>query len=174
MCDKAVDDYYIALEFVADRYKSKEMCDRIISENAFSLRYVPDQHKTQQMCDKAVDNCLAALKFAPDYEFVTSKMIKKRFTDLYVDGNILYFYEDSSNVVFHCNEMVILIIDLNCINLDDNNFDEVDSDTIIHVKLLAWPTKFEKRKALKKELNEELMPVAWHPNRCRDWCMMRR
>ena len=31
--------------------------------------------------------------------------------------------------------------------------------------------KFEKRKELKKELSEELMPVAWHPNRWWDWCV---
>ena len=24
---------------------------------------------------------------------------------------------------------------------------------------------------LKKELNEELIPVAWHPNKLRDWCV---
>ena len=36
---------------------------------------------------------------------------------------------------------------------------------------MAWNFKFEKRKALKKELNEELMPVAWHPNRWWDWCV---
>ena len=65
----------------------------------------------------------------------------------------------------------VLNIDLNCINLDDNNFDEGDPDTIIHVRFLAWNTKFEKRKTLKKELNEELMPVAWHPNGCWDWCI---
>ena len=40
------------------------------------------------MCDEAVDNCLAALKFVPDW-FVTSEMIKKLFTDLYADENIL-------------------------------------------------------------------------------------
>ena len=34
------------------------------------------------MCDEAVDDCLAALKFIPDW-FVTSKMIKKLFSDLY-------------------------------------------------------------------------------------------
>ena len=28
-----------------------------------------------------------------------------------------------------------------------------------------WHARFEKRKALKKELNEELMPVTWHLNR---------
>ena len=33
-------------------------------------------------------------------------------------------------------------------------------------------TKFEKCKAPKKELNEELMPVAWHSNRWWNWCML--
>ena len=39
--------------------------------------------------------------------------------------------------------------------LTNNNRD--DPETIIHVRLLASHSKFEKRKALKKELNEELM-----------------
>ena len=49
MCNKAVVDYSIALEFVLDWYKTQEMCDIIIS-------YDPDQYKSQQMCDKAVDD----------------------------------------------------------------------------------------------------------------------
>ena len=57
--------------------------------------------------------------------------------------------------------MGIFNIDLNNINLD-NNFDEDNSNTIIFIKLLAWNIKFEKRKALKIELNEELMPIAWY------------
>ena len=32
-------------------------------------------------------------------------------------------------------------------------------------------TKFEKRKELDKELNEELMLVAWHPKRWWDCCV---
>ena len=68
--------------------------------------------------------------------------------------------------------MGIFNLNLNCINLDNNDFDEDDSVTIIHVRLLAWHTKFEKNKAIKKELNEELMPVAWHPNRWWDWCVL--
>ena len=52
-------------------------------------------------------------------------------------------------------------IGLNNINLD-NIFDEDDPDTIIHVRLLAWHVKFKKSKSLKKELKEELMPIAWH------------
>ena len=44
-------------------------------------------------------------------------------------------------------------------------FDADDPDTIILIGLLTWHFKIEKRKALKKELNEELMPVGWHPKR---------
>ena len=59
--------------------------------------------------------------------------------------------------------MGILNIDLN------NNFDEDDPDTFIHIRLLAWQNKFEKRKTFKKS-NEESMPVAWHPKRlCKFW-----
>ena len=108
--------------------------------------------------------------FVPDW-FVTSKMIKKLFTALYADENIIYFDEDFGNVISNCNEKGILNIDPNCINLDDDDFDENDPDTIILVRLLAWHIKFVKRKALKKELNEELIPVAWHPNRWWDWCV---
>ena len=63
------------------------------------------------MCGKPVVDCLTALKVFPDW-FVTSKMIKKLFTILYIDDNILYFNEDSGNVVFSCNEMDIHNIDL--------------------------------------------------------------
>ena len=122
------------------------------------------------MCEKAVDDCLAALKFIPDWS-VTGKMIKIVFTALYADENILYFNEDSGNVVFICNEMGALNIYPNNITHDDANYDEDDPDTIIHVRLFTWHIKFEKRKALTKELNEELMPVAWHFNRWCDWCV---
>ena len=57
--------------------------------------------------------------------------------------------------------------DLNNINLDDVNDDDHDDDdpkTIIHVRLLAWLSKFEKKKHLKK-INEKLMLIAWPPRR---------
>ena len=73
-----------------------------------------------------------ALKLISDW-FVTSKMIWKLFTALYADENILYFNEDSGNVVFNCNGMGILDIDLNNINLD-YNFNEDDPNTIILIR----------------------------------------
>ena len=70
------------------------------------------------MCDEAVDDSLAASELIPDW-FVTSKIIKELFTALYTDENVLDFNEDSGNVVFSCNEMGILPLDINNINGDN-------------------------------------------------------
>ena len=72
-------------------------------------------------------------------------MIKKVFTALSANDNILYFNENSDNAVFSCNRMGILNTDLDNINLDDTNFEEYDPETIIHIRLSAWYIK-----ALKK------------------------
>ena len=71
-------------------------------------------------------------------------MIKKFFIALYADRNILYFNENSGNVVFFSGKIGILNIDINL----DNNCDEDDSSTIIIMRFLAWHIKFEKGKAL--------------------------
>ena len=71
------------------------------------------------------------------------------------------FSEDSGDAGFSCNGMGILRIDLNNINFD-KNFCEDDSDTIILIRLLAWQIKFAKRKALKRKISEELIPIAWN------------
>ena len=86
-------------------------------------------------------------------------MIKDLFTTLCADENILYFNEGSFNVLFTFNGMVILNVDFDNINLD-NDLDEDGPDTIINIELLAWHIKFKKRNALKKELNDKLMPIS--------------
>ena len=135
------------------------MSDKIFSDDPFSIKYVPDLYKTQQISDQAVHDCLAPLKFVPDW-FVTSKMIKKRFTALYADENILYFSEDSRNVVFNCNGMSILNTNLNNINLEDTNYDQDDPDTIISIRFLVRHIKFEKRKEFKKMISVNANCVA--------------
>ena len=141
-------DVFCVSDSIPDQYKTQEICDRVVSEDPILIVYCPDKYKTQEMCDKAVDDSLAALKLIPDW-FAISKMIKKLFTALYVDENILYFNEDPGKVKFSCNEIGIFNIYLNNVNLD-NNFDEDDLHTTIRIRLLAWHIKFEKRKELKK------------------------
>ena len=89
------------------------------------LVYCPNKYKTQKICDEAVDECLRAVKFVPDW-FVTNKKIKKLLTALYADYNIFYFKEDLGDVIFSCNEMGILSV-----NLDDINYGEGDPKNII-------------------------------------------
>ena len=101
------------------------------------------------MCDQAVNDSLAALKLITDW-FVTSKIIKKLFTDLYADEDILYINEDSGDAGFIYDEMDEVNVNLNNINVD-NNFDEEDPNNIIHNRLLPWHTKLGKCKKLKKK-----------------------
>ena len=141
MCDKAVNRCFFVFDSIPDqynpslivccpdKYKTQRIFDRVPYEDNFLIVYCPDKYITQKMCDKAVDDSIAALKLIPDW-FVTNKMIKKLFTALDADENILYFNEGSNDVLFNCSGMGILNIDLNNINLD-NNFDEDDPDTII-------------------------------------------
>ena len=68
--------------------------------------------------------------------------------------------------------MGILNIDFGNNNLDETSYNEDDHDTIILIRLFSWYIKFEKRKALKKELKEELMEIVWHFKRCWDSCML--
>ena len=109
------------------------------------------------MCDTVVHNCLAVLKFVPEL-FITSKMIKIFFTAFYADKSILYFNKDSSNAFLICNEINVLNIDL-----------------IIEILLFLsdiWLAILNlKNEKHFKKLNEELMAVAWHPNRQYEWCM---
>ena len=107
------------------------------------------------MCGEAVNDSLAALKLV----FDPNKMIQNHFNALHTDESILLF-----------NGMGILNIDIENNNLD-NNFDEDGPDTIILIRLLTWSIIFKKRKELKKKMSEELMPIAWHPNKWWKVCL---
>ena len=101
------------------------------------IGYDLDKYETQKKCDEAADDCLAALKFLPEW-FATSKMVEKFDNASRANDDILFYNEDFDKVTFISSQRHILAVDLDKINLhNDNNFDEDDSDTIIHVRLLA-------------------------------------
>ena len=126
------------------------MCDRVFSEDFFLVVCCPNWYKTQIVRDDAVDDSLVALKFILDW-FVRNKMLGKSDNDLHAHDDILFCNEYFDKVTFISNQRHIIAVDLDKTNLDnDNNFDEDDSNTITQVSLLAWVSKFEKRKALKK------------------------
>ena len=102
------------------------------------------------MCDEAVNDCGAELTFFYD-KFIISKMLEKFDNALHAKDDILFYNDHFDQVTFITNQRHILAVDPDKINLDNySNFDEDDPDTIIHVRLLAWSSKFGKRKTLKK------------------------
>ena len=38
-------------------------------------------------------------------------------------------------------------------------------------RVIEWCKGYQKRKAQKAKIKEELMPITWHPSRYWDWCM---
>ena len=48
----------------------------------------------------------------------------------------------------------------------DDYYDDGDED-----KFFERYDGYKKRKAQKSSIKEELLPIAWHPSRYRDWCM---
>ena len=134
---------------IPDWHKTQEMCDRIVSEDSFLIVYCPYKYIKQ----KCVMKLFLILKWHLSLFLIGllhAEWLKKVFTALYADANLLYVNEDFANAVFNWNGMGILNIDINDINHDDN-FHEVDLDTIILIRLLAWHINFEKHKVLKFE-----------------------
>ena len=145
MFHKPVDTYPSTIKCVPECFITHEMCDKAVNSCFFVFHSI---HSV--LINIKLKECVMKLLIILSRLVCYKKMIKKLYTALYAGENILYFNEDSGNVIFSCNEIGILNIDLNNINLD-NNFDEDDPETIILIRLLAWHIKFEKAKNLKKD-----------------------
>ena len=160
MCDKSIDTCSFVFDSVPHGYKTQEMCKEVVYNDPFMQKYFSNRYKTQEICDKAVDDFLSALEFVIDW-FVTNKMIKNLDNALFANDDIIFLKENSNNVTVFGHKMDILSVDLNNSNLDGVNFDEDDSETIIHVRFIAWKDRFKQPKPFIKDINKELMPVTW-------------
>ena len=150
ICKHAVKKLPFLIRSVPDGYKNQEMCDRVDSEDPLWTVYCAYRYKTQRMCGEAVNDCGAALKFFRD-RFILSKMLEKSDNALHAKDDLLFYNDHFDQVTFIANQRHILAVAPDKINVYNyNNFHEDDPDTIIHVRLLAWSSKFGKRKALKK------------------------
>ena len=88
------------------------------------------------MCDTPVDAHLSALKFVPDL-LVMTKMLEILNDVVFSNDDIDLDYIDSSILTFFSGDMGIDTIDCNNINLDVDNFDDNDVETINHVNLVV-------------------------------------
>ena len=144
-------------QFVPDCHKTQGMCDKVVSEDSFQLKYCHDKYETQETCNKSVDDFLSGLKlflicFIPG--LLQVKWLK----------NFLLFYME---IMIYSILMKIQVMSI----LSYNQMRILSKDLNINVWLLAWHIKFEKCKAFKKELNEELLLIARHPKKWWNFCI---
>ena len=143
---------------IPDHLRTPEVLNETVSNNPFGLNHVPDCLKTQTMCDYAIEKCLWVLKDVPDH-LKTEKMCDKvvwgdpfslQFVpDWFVTQQQLklwHYYDD------YCN--------------DDDDDDDDDDDVLI-----KWYHDYQKHKAQKAKIKDELMPIAWHPPWWWNWCV---
>ena len=94
-----------------------------------------------------------------DYYTTLELIIKNSYHNNYSEKlfcqayNFFFVFFSSSQNNFFAQEIVLVFSSIKTTFLSD-----------------FWHIKFEKCKALKKELNEELMPIVWRPKRWWDFC----
>ena len=86
-------------------------------------------------------------QFVPDWLF-TNKILENdvAFSNDDIDLRDI----DSGIVTFLSVEIGVITTDFNNINLDDDNFNEDDLETIIHVRLMAWSNRYNQERQVKK------------------------
>lgn len=93
---------------------------------------------TQEIFDKAVSACLPPLKFF-SYWFVTNKILEN------IDNVVLFNDDRDSDIVpFSSNDIDLVIIGLNNVNFDCDNFDEDELLILFLLELLigVWQKAF--------------------------------
>ena len=65
MCDKAILESVETLKY-PDCHKNQEMCNKAIDNYTHALEFVPHCHMTQKVSDKAVDTHPSTIEYVPD------------------------------------------------------------------------------------------------------------
>ena len=103
------------------------------------------------MCEEAVEENPRYLEYVPDH-FQTQEMGDAVMEDLW----LLIYVPDLLGTqglikIWH----------------DHNDYCNDDDDD----KLIEWYDGYQKSRAQKARIKEDLMPTAWHPSRWWDWCV---
>ena len=149
MCNEAVRGKPYTLGHVSDHFKSLEMWNEVMYDNSVVYFHVPDRFITQEICIKAIE----------------------------VDPWQLYDVPDHSKTKEMCDDVVWEgPFSLQCVPSWFMTQQQIkswhdDDDSCNDNKIVEWYEGYQKRKAQKPKIKEELMSIAWHPDRVMDWCM---
>ena len=65
MCDKANFENGGTFKSVLDCYNNQEMCNKAVDNYPLALEFVPETCEIQKMCEKAVSTYLSVIKHIP-------------------------------------------------------------------------------------------------------------
>ena len=133
------------LKLVPVQYKTQEMCNEAVQRFSWTLVWVPAQFVTQEMCNKAMEKRPWALVWVPD-QYKTQKMCNE-------------VLRSDPEMLEHVPDWFVTLQEMWHEDFDD------------HDELITWRDAYIKRKTQKAKIKEELMPVAWHPDRWCNWCV---
>ena len=134
---------------VPDHLKTQRVCIEVVEKYPWLLKYVPDHFKTEEMCTKALYDCLRLFGGVPDH-LKTRKMCNEAV------GGYLWLLEHIPGWFIIRQQIKIWY--------DDDYWHEDDG-------IIKWYQGYKKQKAQKAKIKEELLPIAWHPDRVMDCCM---
>ena len=145
MCNEAVQSDPWVLAHVPAQFVMQEMCNGAVQSKPMMLVHVPDQYGTQEMCNGAVQSDPWMLSHVPD-QFVTQELCNEAVQR---DPWMLEYVPDWF------------------VTLQEMWHEDFDD----HDVLITLRDAYIKRKIQKAKIKEELMPVAWHPDRWWNWCV---
>ena len=122
---------------------TQEMWNEEVQRAPWRLKLVPAQFVTQEMCNEAIQSVPWMLEYVPD-QYKTQEMCNEAVQS---EPEVLEYVPDWF------------------VTLQKMWYEEFDD------VLITWRDAYIKRKAQKAKIKEELMPVAWHPDRWWNWCV---
>ena len=133
---------------IPDNPKTQEMCKEAMRIEPYSLAFVPDCFRTQEMCEKAIEIDPFILWHVPD--------------NLKTEGMCIRAVEAGLGLLQHVPDWFVTQGQIDLWHDDDYWHDD---------KLIKWYEGIKNAKAQKAKFKEELLPIAWYPDRVMDWCM---
>ena len=174
-------------EYVPNEYKTQEMCEFVVKKHACSIQYVPEQFKIKKMCERVVEIGPSwCLDFVPQYrtllmcksaverniwhfdsipdEFKTQEMCERT-----VETRPTLFFEDVPEYflmpkMFELCEYPIAEEEV------EEEEEYVNRERVQKLIAMVCVEACKQRKVQKTKIKEELLPIAWHPDRAIDWC----
>ena len=134
-----------SLGFVPDHLKTQGMCNEAVRRKPYTLWHVPDHLIMQEMCEEAMRIRPAAFFLIPD-RFKTEEMCIR---------------------AVKVGPWQLIDVPDWFMTLQEMQYEDFDDDDV----LIKWYHDYQKRKAQKAKIKDELVSIAWHLDRVMDWCM---